>query len=278
VLGGALKRLVLGKLAKSRNPQPTEIVMIAGHEVTIRSGSYPAKPDYDYAWQAALARDARVVFDIGANKGQTAFNVLLGGGVEHLVLVEANPEAMVIAAENLIRNGLSSEVRFVTAFLNDESGGEVEMFVVGAGSAGSIFSSHSTTAARFDRRIPVRTMTMDEVVERMGILPDLVILDVEGAEHAVLLGATSTVTASRPQILVEMHSPEEIGGMVGNARRILTWCLESGYRAWYLAEHRELRDAGQISHRGRCHLLLQSAELEFPKVLREIPQGAPLSG
>jgi hypothetical protein len=74
---GSLREFINSRLGI---PPPLCSVVIAGHEVTIRSGSYPAKPDYDYAWQAALARDARVVFDIGANKGQTAFNVLLGGG------------------------------------------------------------------------------------------------------------------------------------------------------------------------------------------------------
>jgi len=251
-------------------------VVIAGREVTIRSGSYPAKPDYDYAWQVALAQDARVVFDIGANQGQTALNVLLGGCVDCLVLVEANPEALVTAAENLIRNGLSSKVRFHPAFMSDTSGEEVELFVVGSGSAGSLFRSHATTAAKSDSRIVVQTLTMDDLVEKHGIFPDLVIIDVEGAEYAALLGAEETVASSRPRILVEMHSPEEIGGMGKNAQRVLSWCKKMEYRAWYLAAGAELLEEGQIAHRGRCHLLLQSADRGFPETLRGIEQGAPV--
>ena len=102
------------------------------------------------------------------------------------------------------------------------------------------------------------------------------IIDVEGAERAVLGGAREIVASSRPRILVEMHSPEEIGGMRGNALGILNWCKEVGYRAWYLAEHEELTDHDQIAHRGRCHLLLQGSDLEFPAWLRDIPQGASL--
>ena len=269
----------LSEIVRSRlgMPPPLSNVVIAGHKVTIRSGSYPAEPDYDYAWQVALAQDARVVFDIGANQGQTALNVLLGGGVGCLVLVEANPEALATAAENLIRNGLSSKVRFISAFLSDTCGEELELFVVGSGAAGSRFRSHSTTAAQSGSHIAVWTLTMDHLVEEQGISPDLVIIDVEGAEHSVLMGARKTIALSRPRILVEMHSPEEIGGMSENAQRVLSWCKKSEYRAWYLAEGAELLEVVQLAHRGRCHLLLQTAELGFPEILRGIEQGASVT-
>jgi len=33
----------------------------------------------------------------------------------------------------------------------------------------------------------------------------------------------------------------------------------------------------QLAHRGRCHLLLQTAELGFPEILRGIEQGASVT-
>jgi FkbM family methyltransferase len=253
-----------------------ESVSFGGEIVQVRVGSLPKAPDYDYAWQWACAQRASSVVNVGSNVGQAAFNVLLSDPTKSLVLIEANREALVVAADNLIRNGLSSNVRFVEAFLGDCMGQEIEFWTTGTGSAGSVFSSHAVTASNRGDSIHVQSVTLDWIVKRLDLSPDLLIVDVEGAETAVLRGSTRVVARFRPKILVEMHSPPEVGGMLGNATTMLRWCTESGYRAWYLKLGEELLNAEQISHRGRCHLLLQDAHEDYPEWLRGIQQGAPV--
>ena len=250
---------------------------IAGHEVTIRRGSYPNKPDYDYAWQVALAREASVVFNIGANTGQAALNVLLAADIEDLVLVEANPDALAVAAENLIRNHLSSRVRFVPGFASATIGETVEFHVLGTGSAGSIFASHSSSASTRGKSISVSSVTVDGLVQALRLVPDLILVDVEGAEQMVLKGAEHTTRSANPRFLVEMHAVQELGGMKGNAAALLSWCDQLGYEAWYLARCEKLTDAGQMADRGRCHLLLQHSSFEYPEQIKGIPQGSPVA-
>lgn len=70
-----------------------------------------------------------------------------------------------------------------------------------------------------------------------------------------------------------MHSNPALP-MAENARRVLSWAEEVGYVVYYLKEHRRLEDPGEIAHRGRCHLLLQSREEPYPAVLSGIEQSA----
>jgi hypothetical protein len=144
---------------------------------------------------------------------------------------------------------------------------------VGTGAAGSSCPQHAVTAARADSRFEVPTITLNEVCSWLGVCPDFVKIDVEGAESMVLDGSRDFVSGKQTRFLVEMHSNPTLR-MSANAERVLKWCSEMGYKAWYLAEAVELTSAEQIAHRGRCHLLLQPVDWEYPEWLRGIRQGA----
>jgi FkbM family methyltransferase len=64
-----------------------------------------------------------------------------------------------------------------------------------------------------DRRkvVEVATGSLDTYLARTGKVPDLVLIDVEGAEFDVLRGAQATLQKARPKLLIEIHgwdSPE----------------------------------------------------------------------
>ena len=59
--------------------------------------------------------------------------------------------------------------------------------------------------------IDVATCALDGYLARTGSVPDLLQIDVEGAELAVLKGAQATLREARPKLLIEIHgwgSPE----------------------------------------------------------------------
>src|SRR5205085_718443 len=89
---------------------------LLGRELTLRDGTVRDEIDYDDAWFHACARNAQIVFDVGANVGSSALMAMLCPSVRQVVLVEANWAALGVAAENLIRNGLAERARFVCAF------------------------------------------------------------------------------------------------------------------------------------------------------------------
>lgn len=238
-------------------------------------GTFKEVADYDDAWLLALAHEDKNVYDVGCNIGQASLLLLWPGRVENIVLVDPNPSALSVCAENLIFNGLSDKAHFVCAFASNEAGKMVDFFTVLTGAAGSMFPSHAVTAKNVGSSFKVSTTSLDSLYDQYGILPDLVKIDVEGAESLVLNGARAIATEHKTRFLVEMHSSPELP-MEDNAKKIMAWCESTGYRPWYLKEKAILDEPRQIAKRGRCHLLLLPTEKPFPVYLKSLEQGDPL--
>lgn len=256
-------------------PQPLVSRQILGREFIVRDGAIRMKSDYDDAWILACALHAEVVFDVGANVGQSALLTLLSESVKKIILIEANPEALSLAAENLIRNQLVAKALFVPAFASDVNNSTIRLWTVGTGAAGSMYKSHAKTAAKSNSTINVPTVTVDYLCDLFGTIPDLIKIDVEGAEHEVLLGSNNCAAHGKTRFFVEMHSNSTMT-MESNAASVLEWCDSNRHQAWFLAEGARLQKPEQIQHRGRCHLLLQPLDWPYPDWLIGIKESAPL--
>jgi FkbM family methyltransferase len=204
-----------------------------------------------------------------------ALLALLCPEVRQVVLFEPNPDALMVASENLIRNKLSARARFVCAFVSAGSGDTARLWTVGSGAAGSVYASHAATASRGGHSIDVPTATLDEVSDAYGVVPELVKVDVEGAESQVLEGARRLASHNRSRFLVEVHSNPDLT-ITANTAAILSWCEGRDYAAWYLARHARLTDPEQVRDRGRCHVLLQPSAWPYPPWLVGIQQSAAL--
>jgi hypothetical protein len=53
----------------------------------------------------------------------------------------------------------------------------------------------------------VATAAIDDIVRECGLMPDVMKVDVEGAEERVLRGAAKTLTDARPILVLGAHSP-----------------------------------------------------------------------
>jgi len=247
---------------------------LVGRDLVVREGSLNDGPDYDDSWLFACAQRAKVAFDVGANVGQSAL-LMLCANVAEVTLIEANPTALAIAADNLIRNQLSARARFVSAFASDASDQTVDLWTVGVGAAGSMYPGHAKAAAREGTVQRVPTATLDELTDKFAAVPDLVKIDVEGAETKVLAGSKRIAAHHGTRFLVEMHSAPEMP-MLRNATLVLEWARATGYAVWYLRDAVKLEIPEQIGDRGRCHLLLQPAAWPYPEWLVGIGQSARL--
>lgn len=256
-----------------------------GQVVAMRDARFD-RPDQDDGWEWFLVRQSRSFFDIGCNVGHVTLIAALDPD-RQVVAVDPNLEALARAAELVCRNGASTNVRFVPGFVGARDDETIDFWTVGTGAAGSAYESHAVTASARGSSRSVTTLTLDTLASRVGVAPDLVKIDVEGAESEVLDGARATAAAHRPSFLIEMHSRPELP-MTHNADLVLGWAAELGYDAWYLRDHTPLVEPEQIADRGRCHLLLLPTGSDYPTGLSEIPQrcsifaagsaeGAPLS-
>ena len=241
----------------------------------IIKGSIRTRPDNDDAWLFALSRNSSQIFDIGSNIGQAALMMLYHDSVNKVYLVDPNPKALSMAAENIIQNNLSMRTEFICAFISDKSNSSVDFYTEESGAAGSIYKGFAKTAAKSDSHYQVKTLTLDFLSQYYGIIPDLIKVDVEGAEREVLAGATNIASKAKSAFFVEIHSGPELS-ITENTQGILDWCNENKYTPWYLKTKQKL-NVDSIKTRGRFHTLLLPDGHDLPSSVLNIKEKDPIS-
>jgi len=166
-----------------------------------------AEPEVQEAL-AELIKPGQTVYDVGANIG--FFTILcsrLVGPQGRVYAFEPIPENLAALRHNVKLNDLSN-VTIVEKALSSSTG-TAEMFV----SPWSAFHSLNVEGAtkqddhgRQVGEITVQTVTLDEFVQGEGVrAPDLVKIDVEGAELIVVAGMRETLRSVEPLLLCELH-------------------------------------------------------------------------
>ncbi|MGH9927859.1 MAG: FkbM family methyltransferase [Pyrinomonadaceae bacterium] len=266
---------ILSKIRSRVGLKPLVVELrIHGKSLRCREGTIPDTPDYDDAWTFALLQESRIFFDVGCNVGEMSLLSLLDDPTRRIVMMDANPTALAAAAENLLLNNFTFS-RSVLAFIGEQDGEEVEFFTIADMQAGSRYRSHAKTASKLGSSFMTSTLTLDTIAEEFKLAPDFIKIDIEGAEAEALNGARRITLKYRPRILVEMHSHDELP-MRENGERVLSWCREIEYSAYYLKTHCLVESVDSFANRGRCHLLLMPESEPYPERLREISQGAPV--
>ncbi|RMF51152.1 MAG: FkbM family methyltransferase, partial [Bacteroidetes bacterium] len=154
-----------------------------------------------------------VGFQIGANRGEYTFQAAQAIGSEGLcIALEPNPTAYLDLLE--------------LAHLNQAANVITLPFACGEAYTHATFSAHTDAAAHFgdwvfsmSREVPpehavvgftARVVPLDGLVKGLGLTRvDFLIIDVEGAELAVLQGAQETLRTFRPRLLIELHGTGE---------------------------------------------------------------------
>ena len=150
-----------------------------------------------------ILRAGQVVFDIGANIGYYTI----------LASQQVGPLGRVLAFEPYARNvkylerhvslNHADNVTIVPVACAERSA--LERFVMGTDSATGHLSSEST-AREEGKTLIVPAAAVDDLVRAFGLMPDVMKVDVEGAEERVLRGAAKTLADARPILLLAVHS------------------------------------------------------------------------
>ena len=148
----------------------------------------------------------RIFFDVGANVG---FYSLLGSKL-------VGCDGAVVAFEPMPRNlgflfrhtrlNKTRNVIIVPLACADEI--STELFVEGENNAVGRLGGHDFDLTSADAQTLVGTISLDAAAEKLGLRPDVIKIEVEGAELRVLKGAKSILTQARPSVLLSVHSVE----------------------------------------------------------------------
>jgi FkbM family methyltransferase len=146
---------------------------------------------------AAAIFGTRVVYDVGANVGY--YSVLASrvlGSSGQVIAFEPDPQNIAFLRRHLEMNGIEN-VQVVEAAVSDCCG--EAMFQQEASRYMGALSQSGT--------LPVRILSLDELISSGELPPpDVIKIDVEGAEQQVLLGAEQTLRPKHPLLFVATHT------------------------------------------------------------------------
>jgi FkbM family methyltransferase len=203
--------------------------IIAGHSIRVDESlrRYQLDNEAD-VYEEIIARlpDGGLFVDVGANVGlHTILAAFHMGQSGKVLAVEPVPANLELLRKNLQLNGLLDMCQIFPFALTETGDLSIRMTVEpGLSPAASI----SPTGRNTENSISVATKTLDDICEAAEKIPDLIKIDVEGAEHEVLKGARRTL-ALGPDLLIEVHRyalPQ-----FGSSEEALTeYLLSFGYR------------------------------------------------
>jgi len=154
-------------------------------------------------------RSGDTVLDIGAHMG--LFSVLAArcvGRNGRVFAFEPTPSTRRVLQKVVALNGCSHIVQVRGEAISGSSGEAIFHDTGDAVSnANSLIPSQRSHAG-----IRVATLTIDDLVRQRALTPQVLKIDVEGAEAAVLRGATQTFATLRPMVLLGLHPALLPGG------------------------------------------------------------------
>jgi FkbM family methyltransferase len=178
-----------------------------------------------------LIRPGSLFFDIGANVGfYTLQAARLGARV-----VAFEPSRLVISrlTENARLNGFGDAVTIVAEAVSDRAGA-IEFFEPRPGNWGVGRVFEYKRPGQSNVKCSVQADTLDTYAERFGI-PDVVKIDVEGAEYLALRGAAKVLSCARPpKFVIELH-PEELQAAGTTIEKTVAILQDAGYRRTQIA-------------------------------------------
>ncbi len=204
----------LRRLLTSRAPAGTKLIKICGGplrgtlmHVELSCEKYYWLGTHEEHVQSMLAEIVRpgcVAYDIGAHAG--LFSLLLSR--------LAGPAGLVMAFDPLSAN--IERLRANTA-VNGARNVEAYKLAISDRAGDASFSLHASSlegtlsyAAESNRGVAattiVRTVSIDDLVRDGMPPPDVIKIDVEGAEGAALRGARRTLGVHSPAVMIEIHS------------------------------------------------------------------------
>jgi FkbM family methyltransferase len=157
-----------------------------------------------------LLRPGMTVFDVGANVGIYAIAAARGVAPHgRVVAFEPARSAAEVMVDHLRLNGVQDAVEVVEAVV-DERSGTTEFWEQGATAASSVVEAAARIGERFSGEAAVlferASVSIDDFCRQRGAFPDVLKIDVEGAEGRVVRGAREFLARRSGSLLVEVHS------------------------------------------------------------------------
>ena len=148
-----------------------------------------------------------VLYDIGANVGFFSLlsNRFITAG--KIYAFEPLPSNLEVFEEHMARNKkyiVTDNITILPLAVSDKEK-EVDFSNNVKNRDGNTYIKGSITFTEAESTIRVRSYSIDELIQKGYAVPDVLKIDVEGAEYDVLAGAVNTLKEYKPLILLATH-------------------------------------------------------------------------
>lgn len=149
-----------------------------------------------------------VIYDVGANLGMYALQFSrLVGPQGRVYGIEANPVCVYFLRTNLALNNISNCIILPVAI--SDSASQINFNINYSNSALGLIQSSPFYATKPGHEILVHGDSLDTMISELNLRkPNLIKIDIEGAEGFALRGMLRTITESRPVLIIEVHGKQ----------------------------------------------------------------------
>lgn len=180
-----------------------------------------------------------VLFDVGTEQGWTNLIYASFVGPENMVLIEPTQEFWPNIRHTWEHNYPVLPKACYPGLLSDTTTDTATEFAPWPAAADGPLIDRNKYQYIHANTDNIKQLTIDDLVQRSGIIPDAITIDVEGAELLVLHGATDTLVDHRPQIWVSVHPDLIARDYNATADHVHRFMESLGYTPTFLAEDHE---------------------------------------
>ena len=174
-----------------------------------------------------LCKPGMIVFDVGGNMGGLSSTISRLVGPRGIVCTfEASPRIVGYLQGNIVAQGHHNVTVYHCAIFSKSN--ELVTIFEGGHLNDSIYRENSPTGIGS----PVKTLALDDFCDAAGLAPDLIKMDIEGAEYEAILGAATTIHRHRPHLLLEQQTADT---------RCLDLLTQWGYLTMDLSSYCQIR-------------------------------------
>ena len=175
-----------------------------------------------------LCKPGDIVFDVGANfAGLTTVMSRMVGPKGIVCAFEASPRIVDKTQRNLALSGCNNVQLFHNAVYSKSH--ETVKIYLGSHLNDSIYSENGEGST-----YEVKTIALDDFIAHTQLVPNLLKMDIEGAEFDALQGLEKTLVSAKPHLILEAQR---------NDTRCLDFLRNLGYIAIDVNTYREIQNA-----------------------------------
>lgn len=175
-----------------------------------------------------LCKPGDIVFDVGANfAGLTTVMSRMVGPRGVVCAFEASPRIIDKTQRNLVLSGCNNVQLFHNAVYSTSH--ETVKIYLGSHLNDSIYSENGEGSA-----YKVKTIALDDFIDQIKLIPNLLKMDIEGAEFDAIKGLEKTLISAKPHLILEAQRDDT---------RCLDFLRNLGYIAIDVNTYKEIHSA-----------------------------------